>query len=134
MAAPGELTPGWRLACMFCWVGVLVALGAVWSASRQIGLATWWLGPPAQMQPPYVVALPFVPGVVVVAALWRRVRAVPWIGLAAAVAIAAVGIADLSRVRGLGVVELLVAGAGALVSVAAFGGRYRTAPTDDVDR
>ena len=124
---PGQLTPGWQVVVTIAWVATLVALAAVWNASRQLGLSTWWLGPTAQPRPVWITLAPFVPpGVVALLALTGR-RHVPWFGLAAAACIAAVGVGDLDRVTGLGVVELLIAGASALVSVAAFGGAYRRA-------
>jgi hypothetical protein len=110
------------------WVGVAVGLGAVWSASRQIGLSTWWLGPPSDARPVVVSLLPFVAPVVAIAAAVGRTRFLPWIGLAAAVATAAVGIGDLDRVPRLAALELVIAACGAAVSVACLAGRYRAAP------
>jgi hypothetical protein len=130
-ARPGQLTPGWQIAVTLVWVATLVALAAVWNTSRQLGLSTWWLGPPAQPRPVWMTLAPFVPpAVVAVLALTGR-RYVAWAGLVAAACIAAVGLGDLGRVTGLGVVELLIAAAGAMASIAAFSGTYRTAHTDD---
>ena len=44
---------------------------------------------------------------------------------------AAIGLGDLGRVRGLGLVELIAAAAALLVSIASFSGMYREAPADD---
>ena len=128
---PGELTLSWLVAFTVAWIGVAVGFAAVWNTSRQLGLSTWWLGPPAQQRPFFVVMLPFVAPVLMVLAAVNRRRHLPVMGLAAAAVTAAVGVADLGRVRGLGVVELCLAGAGAAVSVAAFGGRYRAATDRD---
>ncbi|MGH9134552.1 MAG: hypothetical protein ACRDZZ_11480 [Ilumatobacteraceae bacterium] len=121
----GELTTGWRIVTGIGWIGVVAVLAATWNASRQLGLSTWWLGPVRDQRPPYVLLLPFVAPAVVIAAAGNRIRYVPWIGVAASIATAAVGLGDLGRVRGLGVVELIAGTAGLLVSVASFSGMYR---------
>ncbi len=61
-----------------------------------------------------------------ITAAGNRVRYVPWIGLLGAAATAAVGVGDLGRVLGIGVVELIAAAAALLVSIASFSGMYRT--------
>jgi hypothetical protein len=104
---------------------VLVAFTLVWKASRDIGLATWWLGPPGEPEPLYVKLLPFLaPAVMIAGALYGR-RFLPWAGLLAAGVTAAIGVGDIGRVDGLAVAELLLAAGGAAVSAAALGGRYR---------
>jgi hypothetical protein len=120
------------------WVLVFVAWSGVWKASRELGIATWWLGPPGAPRPFPVLLAPFVaPGVMVALAL-NNARRLPWIGLSAAAISAAIGIVDLSYVRRLGYVELLIAGAAAAVSVASRTGMYgratdvTTAPRADV--
>jgi hypothetical protein len=121
---PGQLTVGWRLATTATWILVFVAWSGVWKASRELGIATWWLGPIGAPQPVPVMLIPFLaPGVMVALAL-NNVRRLPWYGLTAAAIGAAIGIADLSYVRRLGYVEILLAAAGAAVSVASLSGRY----------
>ena len=56
----GELSIGWRFAMIALWVGVVLAWSAVWNASVQLGLSTWWLGPRADPTPAVVRLLPFV--------------------------------------------------------------------------
>ena len=106
---------------------------ATWNASRQLGLPTWWLGPVDQQRPPYVIALPFVAPLVIIAAVGNRVRYVPWLGVLGAVATAGVGLGDLGRVRGLGVVELSAAAAALLVSIASLTGMYRRTDANEAD-
>ncbi len=131
---PGQLTRGWSIAFGLGWLAVAVALAGVWSASRQLGLSTWWLGPSAAPRPFVVNVLPFVAPILLIAATLDRRRHLPWWGLLGAAAIAAVGVADLGRVRGFGVVELVIAGAAAAVSVAAASGMYRATPPGPADR
>ncbi|HEX4981484.1 MAG TPA: hypothetical protein VFV63_07300 [Ilumatobacteraceae bacterium] len=127
----GELTTGWRILTGIGWIGIAAVLAATWNVSRQLGLSTWWLGPVYDQRPPYVTMLPFVAPAVVLTLVVNRVRHVPWIGLLGAAAIAAVGLGDLGRVRGIGVVELIAAAAALLVSIASFSGMYRSDDGND---
>ena len=113
------------------WALVFVAWSGVWKASRELGLATWWLGPISAPRPLVVMLLPFVaPAVVGVLAL-NNARRLPWLGLGAAVIAAVIGVVDLSYVRRLGIVELVVAACGAAVSLASFTGMYRASGESD---
>lgn len=124
-AGPGQLTPGWRIALGAAWAGVFVGFTAVWKASRDIGLSTWWLGPGGEPQPLYVMLLPFLAPAVMVAGALYGMRFLPWAGLLAAGVTAAIGVGDIGRVDGLALAELTLAAGGAAVSAAALGGRYR---------
>ena len=121
----GQLTPGWRFTTALTWSLVFVALLAVSSVSRQLGLATWWLGTLGQPRPFLVQVLPFVPSAVMVVLTVNNSRRIPWVGVAGAVWLVAVGIADVRDVTRLGIVELAIAGCALAVSVASFAGRYR---------
>jgi hypothetical protein len=114
-------------------MGIVLVFAATWNASRQLGLPTWWLGPVDHQRPLYVILLPFIAPLVIIAAVGNRVRYVPWVGVLGAVATAGVGLGDLGRVRGLGVVELIAAAAALLVSVASLSGMYRRADVSDAD-
>lgn len=127
---PGQLTRTWSIVFGLGWITVALALVGVWSASRQLGLPTWWLGSSAAPQPFIVNLLPFAPPFLLVAATLDRRPHLAWWGAAGAALLAAVGIADLGRVRGFGVVELVIAAAAAAVSVAALSGTYRAGPPD----
>lgn len=124
---PGDLTTGWLILTGIGWMGVVVVLASAWSVSRQLGLSTWWLGPIQHQRPLYVMLLPFVAPAVVITAAGNRVRYVPWIGVLGAAATAAVGVGDLGRVVGIGVVELIAAAAALLLSIASFSRMYRAA-------
>ena len=135
---PGDLTIVWRLVTAAVWIGVAAALAAVWNASVQIGLATWWLGPRSSPQPVVVKLLPFVPSVLMLLATINQVRRLAILGLVASAAVALVGLVDLGYVRGLALVELGIAAAAGLASAASLTGTYRRgddragepAPTD----
>lgn len=113
------------------WSGVLLGLAAVWRSSRTLGLGTWWLGSTSQPQPFVVQLLPTVIPLVVVIGALRNTRRLPIVGAVAAVALGAVGVVDLGRFVRFGWVELALAGAGLLVSLASLAGLQRAA-TDRV--
>lgn len=124
---PGELTPSWRLALIITWVGVLLAYMAVWKASQEIGIGTWWLGPRSNPQPVVVRLLPLAVATAFIVLAGYHVRRLPWISLGGTVVLAAIAVPDLSRSTGLAIVEFAIAGAVALVSLAATTGTYRAA-------
>lgn len=119
---------GWRVVTACTWAAVIVSFAAIWNASVQLGLSTWWLGPRGQPQPQVVRLLPFVAPVLMCLAVFNNMRAIAYLGLGASVVVATFGIIDLWYVPGLALVELLVAASGALVSLASLTGTYRTAP------
>lgn len=124
---PGRLTPAWRAVVAVTWVGVMAAWAAVWNASVQIGLSTWWLGARGDPQPAVIRLVPFmIAGVVVIAAL-NHLRATPWIGVAAGVALGLIALGDVGRVDRLALVEGLIALVAIAVSAVAATGRYRHA-------
>lgn len=112
---------------LFSWVGVVLALAAVWNTSAQLGLSTWWLGPRAEPRPLLVQLGPFVAPMLMILGTVNHARWLGWFGLAAASVVGAVAVGDLGRVTSLAVVELLIAGAAAAVSAAALTGTYRRA-------
>jgi hypothetical protein len=107
------------------WILVFVAWSGVWKASRELGVATWWLGPDGDPQPLFIMLLPFVAPLVMVVLALNNVRLLPIYGLVAAAGCAVIGIVDLSYVRRLAIAELAIAAAGAAVAVAGFAGTYR---------
>jgi hypothetical protein len=127
----GELTPAWRVAIVLTWLGALLAYLAVWKASEEIGIATWWLGPRSNPEPILIRLIPF--GVVAVFGILAgyNIKRVPAISLAGAGVLALIAIPDLSRSGGLAMIEFAIAGAVALVSLGSFSGVYRAAPPDD---
>ncbi len=126
----GELTTSWRVIVTTTWVGVLVAYMAVWKASYELGIATWWLGPRSGPQPLVVRLIPFLVATVFVVLASYNVRRLPLIGLGGSLILAGIAAPDLSRSTGLAVVEFAIAGAALLVSLASITGMYR-APRSD---
>jgi len=123
----GELTTPWRVAVVALWVGVVVALAAVWNTSVQLGLSTWWLGPRGAPRPAPVHVIPFVAPTLMCLAAFANLRRLWLLGLGAAAITAVVGVIDLWFVPGLGVIELAIAVCAALVSLASRTGTYRAA-------
>jgi hypothetical protein len=123
--AAGQLAPLWRLTFALSWAAVVVGLGAVWTVSRVVGLSTWWLG--ADSQPhllPYQL-LPFYGPLLATVAALSNWRYLPYIGIGAALLVAAAGLGDLGRVQWIAVVELVLAAGGLSVSAASLAGMYR---------
>lgn len=116
------------------WILVFLAYMGVWKASEEIGIATWWLGPRSNPQPIIVRLVPFIVTAVFGAIASFAVRGLSWISLGGSVVLAALAVPDFSRAVGLAVIELTIAGAVALVSLASLTGRYRSGAADeDVD-
>jgi hypothetical protein len=129
VAAPlaWSLTNGWRTAMLVAWIGVVLGLGAVWYTSRTLGLSTWWLGPETAPRLFLVSVVPFVLPVAATVLIIRNRQFLPFAGLLAAAGTAAVGAGDITRIPGLAAIEIALAIAGALVSVASLAGMYRPA-------
>jgi hypothetical protein len=112
------------------WVGVFTAYLAVWKASQEIGIATWWLGPRSTPQPVVIRLVPFVVAAVFGILASYNVKRMPMIGLIGSLTLAAIAVPDLSRSTGLAVIEFAIAGAVLLVSAGSFTGTYRRAGSD----
>jgi hypothetical protein len=125
----GELTPRWRLVQAITWLGVAVAIGSIWKTTDQLGMSTWWLGPRGEPRPAAVQVLPFVPAVVMILLAINRVRHLAWWSLGASVLVVAVGVVDLGYKPAIGMLEIAIGAAAAVVSVASFAGRYRPIAT-----
>jgi hypothetical protein len=123
----GQLNPMWRLVFGLGWAALVGCEAALWESSRVIGLSTWWLGADAQPQFIALQLLPFYGPIVVTIAAISNWRYSPYLGIAAAIAGAAIGAGDLGRVRWIAVVELVLAGAALCISVASLAGMYRPA-------
>ncbi len=124
----GDLTPGWRLVFGLGWLTVIVAMASTWNVSRQLGLATWWIGPPAQPTNVAVRMIPFVPAVLLLLGTFNRARYLPYAGIVGGFGIAAVSIPDFSRATRLGLLELVIGVAAIAMSAGAIVGLYRDQP------
>lgn len=125
----GELTLPWRIGTALTWIAVVLAMAAVWNASVQLGLSTWWLGPRGDPQPRIVQLAPFVAPALMVFGAINNVRWLGCYGLATSAVLAAVGAGDLDRVGSIAATELTIAGAAAIVSLTSLTGTY-LAPAD----
>jgi len=121
----GQLTTGWNTVFWMVWAGIVAGLVGVWYSARVTGFSTWWLGPEAQPRSIVVSLVPFIAPIGVALAGLRSVRRLPLWGCLAALVTAIVGAADLPRVAGYGVAELVLAAAGLLVSTACSAGLLR---------
>ncbi|BAN03396.1 hypothetical protein [Ilumatobacter coccineus] len=124
---PGDLTLTWRFVVMFGWMFAFFAYAAVWQASVQLGIATWWLGPRSQPTPLLIRMIPFFIVIVGGMAAVYNVRRLSHVSIGVALVSALVALPDFSRSVGLAVVELLISGSLVVLSVASLAGRYRLA-------
>lgn len=124
----GDVTFSWRVVLGLAWVLAFFAYAAVWQASVQIGIGTWWLGPRAQPTDVYVRLIPFVLPLLISLLLVYDVPRPVWFSTAAALASALIAVPDFGRTASLGTVELVIAALLLLVSVAATTGRVRSRP------
>lgn len=121
----GELTLPWRIVTALTWIAVVLAFAAVWNASVQLGLSTWWLGPRGAPQPRVIQLSPFVAPMLMLLGTINNVRWLGWYGLGAAGVLAAIGVGDLSRTTSIALTELTIAAAAAVISIASLTGTYR---------
>ena len=121
----GDLTFSWRFVLGIAWALAFFAYAAVWQASVQVGIGTWWLGPRAQPTEVYVRIIPFLLPLAVALLLVYDVRRPVLVSIAASLLAALIAVPDLGRSASLGIVELAIAALLLLVSLAATTGRYR---------
>jgi hypothetical protein len=124
-ARTGELAAPWRVVFVVGWLGAVLGFASVWKSSRTMGLSTWWLGPSSDPRSIVVQMVPFVVPVLLMVAGSRNGRFLPYWGVLGSLVLAAIGVGDLSRFQRLAVVELAIAGAVLLVSIASFAGLLR---------
>ena len=111
------------------WLGAFFAYAAVWQASVQIGISTWWVGPRSQPSPVPIRLLPFFVCILAEVLVVYDVRRLSATLTAAGALTALVAVPDFSRSAGLATVELIISGALVVVGLAAFTGRYRVVET-----
>jgi hypothetical protein len=122
---PGQLTPGWKMVLVCGWVGVILGFAAVWKSSWTLGFSTWWLGPESEPRFVGLLILPFVLPLAMVVLALANVRYAAFAGIVAALVTAAIGWGDIGRQDKFAAVELALAGAGFLISVACLAGLVR---------
>lgn len=110
---------------VIAWIGVVLAWSAAWNASVQLGRPTWWLGTRADPTPHLVRLAPFAAPVAVIVGAMRNSRWLAWVGVAGGVVFGAYAVGDVGNQPDLAIIEIGVATAGLLVSLAALTGTYR---------
>lgn len=120
----GDLTAGWRILMIAAWIMVFFSYAAVWKASDEIGIGTWWLGSRSQPTPIPVRLIPFLIAFALTLLATYNVRRLPWIATGTALLLAVMAAFDFSWSAGLAVVELGVALGALLTAVGSFTGTY----------
>ena len=121
----GQLTPGWKMVLVCGWVGVILGFACVWKSSWTLGFSTWWLGPQASPRFFGLLVLPFLLPLGMVLLALANVRYAAFAGILAALLTALIGWGDVGRQDKFAAVELALAAAGLLISVACLGGMVR---------
>ncbi len=123
----GSLTSTWRILLGLAWTAGFFAYAAVWQASVQLGIGTWWIGPRADPTPTLLRLLPFLVCLVMILGVVYGVRRLPAVGVVLGLGLVAFAIPDLSRSTSLAITELIVAALLVVVSVLARTGVVRAA-------
>jgi hypothetical protein len=126
----GDLTAGWRILMIAAWIMVFFAYAAVWKASDEIGIGTWWLGSRSQPTPIPVRLIPFLIAFALTILATYNVRRLPWIATATSLLLAVMATFDFAWSAGLAVVELGVALGALLTALGSFTGTYRLGPSE----
>ena len=129
-ARAGQLVAFWRLVLGGAWLAAFFAYAAVWQASVQLGIATWWIGPRSQPTSAWIRIIPFLGTIAVAICVLYNLRRIVWISAAGAALAVVFALPDLDRSTGLAVVELMIAAVLAIVTALATTGRYRLASGD----
>jgi len=105
------------------WIAIGVSLVAIGAASRQIGKPTWWLGDAVPSAPTVLWIVPVLGPFAAVMAAHRSVRLALGASVLACLVTGVVGAVDLDASPGAARLQLVLAGAGVLLTVAASAGR-----------
>ena len=122
-ASDRQLRAPWAGVLGVGWIALGVATVVVGSTSRQIGKPVWWLGDTVPAGPSVFWLVPLVGPA---AAVWASRRSTGWAlgtSVAASLALAVVAVLDLEHSAGAALMQLVLAGAGVLLTVAATAGR-----------
>jgi hypothetical protein len=124
----GQLNTTWQITLAVAWTAAFFAFCAVWKASSELGIGTWWLGARAQPRPILVKLMPFVWIIGIGMLAVYNVRRVALLSCLGSFGLAVIAVFDMSRSGGLAAIEFAIAAAMLLVSVGALSGTYRPAP------
>ncbi len=130
----GDLTATWRILLGLAWTAGFFAYAAVWQASVQLGIGTWWIGPRADPTPTLLRLVPFLVCLAMILCVVYGLRRLPTIGVTLGLGLAAFAIPDLTRSTSLAVTELVVAALLVIVSASARTGLVRPAEPASSDR
>lgn len=108
------------------WLLVTAALASAAVTSRNIGKPTWWLGTQSDPTFPLLWLLPFLAPIVAVFVALVAGRWAPFAGMGAALYIGAIAIPDIEASPAVALIEVVVAIAALLVSLASLAGRRST--------
>ncbi len=118
-----QLTRTWRNVTAVSWLVLGFAILALAISSRTLGKPTWWLGPQSRPRPIFLWATPFLAPIASIIASLRFSRWATLVSLASSAALAIVAVFDMQPTPGIALGEFILAGAGALITIASLAGR-----------
>ena len=119
------LERAWVLIVIISWMLVTAALAAAAVTGRNIGKPTWWLGTASDPAWPLLWVVPFLAPIAVIVCAIVAGKWAPFAGVGASLYLGAVATLDLERTPAVALIQVVVAGAALLVSVASLAGRTR---------
>jgi membrane-bound ClpP family serine protease len=105
---------------------VTAALASAAVTGRSIGKPTWWLGTPSDPAFALLWVVPFLAPIAALVAALVAGRWAPFAGMGAALYIGAIALVDIEATPAVALIEVVVAIAAFLVSVASLAGRRST--------
>lgn len=109
------------------WIAAFFAYAAVWQASVQIGIATWWVGPRSQPTPTLIRMIPFILSITGALFAVYNVRRLSHVSFGFAIGSLLIALPDFSRSVGLAVVEVMISASLLALALGSLTGRYRLA-------
>lgn len=119
-----RISPGWARVGLVTWIAVLLSNIAVGVTSRTVGKPPWWLGPSVDPAPIVFVALPLLLVATPLIFFYRSSVHAPRIAMGCACAMSVVALADLGETPGVAVVEIAIALAALMGSIATNAGVF----------
>jgi hypothetical protein len=115
----------WTVIVIVSWLMVTAALAAAAVTGRNIGKPTWWLGTASDPAWPLLWVVPFLAPIAVIVCAIVAGRWAPFTGIGASLYLGAVATLDLENTPAVALIQVVVACAAFLVSIASLAGRNR---------
>jgi len=119
------LEKSWVVIVIVSWLLVTAALAAAAVTGRNIGKPTWWLGTTSDPAWPLLWVVPFLAPIAVIVSAITAGRWAPFARVGASLYLGAVATLDIESTPAVALIQVVVACAAFLVSIASLAGRNR---------